>query len=50
MFTYDNSDCKWDYKGMTDTKIVVCPECNKANIIRYWDTQKNPNTDVRYFF
>ncbi len=50
-FTYGNKDVKWDYRGTIDTKIVFCSKCNKANIIRYWDTKiNNPNTDNRYFF
>ena len=50
LFTYEDIDVKWDYSGCTDTKIVFCPLCNKANIIRYWDRNNNPNTDNRYFF
>ncbi|MBR2247752.1 MAG: hypothetical protein IJ880_12165 [Bacilli bacterium] len=50
MFTYEDIDVKWDYSGSVDAKIIVCPLCNKVNIIRYWDRNINPNTDQRYFF
>ena len=50
-FSYATIDCKWDYKGSIDTKIITCPLCNRVNIIRYWDSKiQNPNTDNRYFF
>lgn len=48
---YGPKDIRWDFNGFGyDTKYVVCPECGRINIIRYYeDKNLDVNNDERYY-
>lgn len=49
-FTYTDNQSWWDYSGMTDTKLVRCPNCNTINVIKYIESSGlYVNSDQRYY-
>lgn len=48
---YSPEDIQWDFNGFGyDTKYVVCPECGRIDIIRYYkDENIDVNNDERFY-
>ena len=49
-FDYTDTDTFWDYSGMTDTKLVRCPNCGTINVVKYIEPiGLYVNSDQRYY-
>ena len=47
-FIWYEKDTWWDYTGMTDTKLVKCPDCNTINVVKFKELH-DVNNDKRYY-
>lgn len=47
-FSYENSECFWDYSNYTPVKLIKCSKCGCINPVEYIE-EKNVNLDVRYY-
>lgn len=48
-FSFDSEeDCRWDFLGVTPTKIVKCKSCECLQAVSYVK-ENNVNYDERYY-
>ncbi len=47
-FKYSEDQCRWNYQGVTPTKIIECPHCSCIQAVKF-EPEKNLNYDERYY-